>query len=128
MEVVLPLTRQRPHENLLCARSDVVALSAAYRLARVLSQGHEACVRTLLLTGADKNGRRGLDGATPLHQVGTAKRVAGEARTVVAGPLQEGRPSALRFVTCDPCLLQVWALVARSCYVTLFFCVPVGIM
>lgn len=35
----------------------------------VFGQGHENCVRTLLLTGADKDGRRGLDGATPLHQV-----------------------------------------------------------
>ncbi|CAN0062930.1 unnamed protein product, partial [Hapterophycus canaliculatus] len=31
-------------------------------------QGHESCVRTLLLTGADRDAKRGLDGATPLHQ------------------------------------------------------------
>ena len=35
----------------------------------LLWQGHEGCVRTLLLTGADRDARRGLDAATPLHQV-----------------------------------------------------------
>lgn len=35
----------------------------------LLWQGHAACVRTLLLTGANRDARRGLDAATPLHQV-----------------------------------------------------------
>ena len=41
----------------------------------MLWQGHEGCVRTLLLTGADRDARRGLDAATPLHQVNQISRV-----------------------------------------------------
>lgn len=39
-------------------------------------QGHEGCVRSLLLTGADRDAKRNLDGATPLHQVRPTVKVS----------------------------------------------------
>lgn len=58
----------------------------------LLRQGHEGCVRTLLLTGANRDAKRGLDDATPLHQV---RFVLLSCHVPIPKSLLLGFPSAL---------------------------------